>query len=132
MLPKMQVIGARRVLLQDLHRINNALASVSDEVGVVLLAHAGALGLFQYSQVLETVENRPEVHRCPRGIDDLRFGFDDTHPDSGLREAESVDETDWAASDDYYVFHRSRNIRVASSTRKPNSHCAVAAGQGPS
>src|SRR5450631_404084 len=102
----MQVIWAGRVPLQYLHRINNALAVASDEVRVVLLAHAGGLGFFQYSQALETVENRPEVHRRPRGGDDLRFGFDDTHAHSGLCEAESVDKADWPASDDYHVFHR--------------------------
>src|ERR1700686_591018 len=106
MLAQMQVIGVGRVPLQYLHRINNALASTSDEIGVVLLAHAGGPGLFQNSQAPESAENRPEVHRGPRGVDDLRFRFDDTHANSGLREAESVDEADWSASDDYHVFHR--------------------------
>jgi hypothetical protein len=36
----------------------------------------------------------------------LRFGFDDTHPNSGLRKAESIDKTYRAASNDDHVFHR--------------------------
>src|ERR1700686_2382342 len=125
MLAQMQVIGVGCVPLQYLHRIDNALAGTSDEVRVVLLAHAGGLGLFQYSQAPETAENRPEIHRRPRGVDDSRFGFDDAHSNSGLREAEGVDKADWSASDDYHVFHRAvsavarpGNIRVASSIRK--------------
>jgi hypothetical protein len=86
-----------------------------------------------YSQAPETTENRLEVHRRPRGIDDSRFGFDDTRVESGLREAESVDKTDWSASDDFHVFHRTvsavarpGDIRVASSIRKLDFYRGVA------
>src|SRR5215472_11004078 len=104
-LAQMQVVGVGRMPCQHLHRILDALAGASDEIRVVLLAHTGSLGLLEYSQASETLENRPEVHRRARGIDDLRFGFDDSDANSGLRQTESVDKADWPATDDDHVLH---------------------------
>ena len=104
-LAQMQVVGVGRVPCQHLHRIFDALAGASDEVRVVLLAHTGSLGLLEYSQASETLENRPEVHRRARGIDDLWFGFDDSDANSGLRQTQSIDKADWAATDDDHVLH---------------------------
>src|SRR5579864_1714984 len=101
----MQVIGMGRIARQHLHRISDALASATYQIGVVLLTHAGGLGLSEYSQTPEALENRPEIHCRARRTDDSRLGFDDTHANSGLRETESVDEADWPATDDYHVVH---------------------------
>src|SRR5215469_3636096 len=106
----MQVIGVRRMPCQYLHRIFDALAGASHEIGVVLLAHTGGLRLIEYSEASETLENRPEVHRRPRGLDDLRFGFDDSHANSGLRQTERIDEAYWSATDDDHVLHRARRV----------------------
>src|SRR5215470_5407992 len=95
-----------RMLCQHLHRVFDALAGPSHEIRVVLLAHTGGLRLIEYSQASETLENRPEVHGRPRRPDDLWFGFDDSHANSGLRQTERIDEADWSATDDYHVLHR--------------------------
>src|ERR1700684_2833576 len=106
----MQVIGVRRVPRQYFHRIDDAFATAADQVGVVLLAHAGGLGFLQYPQSPESIQDRPEVHRRAWGVDDLRFDFNDAHANPGLREAERADHADRAAADDYHVFHRATSL----------------------
>src|SRR5215471_7732057 len=101
----MHVIWVGRVPAQHLHRIFDAFAGATNEVRVVLLAHAGGFGLVEYSETPETLEHRPEVHRRPRRFDDFGFGFDDTHADPGLCETERIDEAHRPATDDYHVFH---------------------------
>src|SRR5690348_2994302 len=102
----MQVVRVRCMPGEDFHRIGDALAGATDEIRVVLLAYADCLGLREYSQTLKTLENRPEVHRRPRRVDDLPFGFDDGEAYTRLCETESSDEADWSATDDYHIFHK--------------------------
>src|ERR1700722_27002 len=96
----------RRVPRQHFHRIGDALAAASEQVGVVLLAHAGGLGFPQYAEPTETIQNRPEVHRRARGVDDAGFRFNDGNAHPGLRETEGADHADRPAPDDYHVLHR--------------------------
>src|SRR5690349_6052801 len=102
----MQVVGVRRVPGEHFHRIGDALAAATDEIRIVLLAQADCLCLLEYSQTLEPLEDRPEIHRRPRGIDDLRFGFNDGQAYTRPYETESSDEADWSTTDDYHIFHR--------------------------
>src|SRR5215469_1243269 len=106
----MQVVGVGRMPRQHLHRVFDALAGASHEICVVLLAHSGGLRLIEYPEASETLENRPEVHRRARGLDDLRFSFDDSYASSGLRQCERIDEADWSATDDDHVLHRAARV----------------------
>src|SRR6516162_10206426 len=122
----MQAVGVRGMAGQHLHRIFDALTGASNEIRIVLLAHAGGLGLLEYSEAPEPLEDRPEIHGRARRIADSRFGFDEGDSNSGLRQTERVDEADWPTTDDYYLFHRAvswlaRISRVAHPGRAPNN-----------